>query len=369
MSNIVYIVNSLNLGGTENLVVQMGMAFQNKHTISVICLDEPGLWASKLRKNGIPVHCFWRQPGMDLSMALKIASFCKKYRIDLIHAHQCTPWFYSALSRIIYARPKLVFEEHGRHYPEIHNWKKNLVNKVIIQNLTHKMVAVSKDVGCRLVRYEGASANRITVFYNGVQPPTLINKARREDLRQQLGIKNDDFVIGCVGRLDPIKNFPMLLNSLAAAKKTINNLKCLLVGDGPDRQSLQNQAARLQIESDVIFAGYRKDATDLLQCMDIFILCSFSEGTSMALLEAMASGIPAIVTDVGGNPELITHHHNGWVIPSNDHDKLEKSIIEANKNNKLSATMAKNSKLRFHESFTFDTMLRNYDQLYQELIG
>jgi len=369
MTNIVYIVNSLNLGGTENLVVQMSLAFQGKYNISVICLDEPGIWAEKLRNSGINVHCFWRQPGLDFSMAGKIASFCKDNHIDLIHAHQCTPWFYGALSRIIHHKPKLLFEEHGRHYPEIYSGKKNIVNKLLIQNLTHKIIAVSKDVGSRLVKYEGITPSRINVIYNGVHPPVLIDRKRRAELRQQLGIGPNDFVIGSVGRLDPIKNFPMLLTAVSNARKDIHNLKCVLVGDGPEMEDLQQQARSLKIESEVIFAGYRQDAIDLLQCMNFFVLCSFSEGTSMALLEAMSSGIPAIVTDVGGNPELITHHHNGWVIPSDDHKELKNAIIEAYSNSKLSQEMANNAHRCFASSFSFDGMLANYNQLYLELVG
>jgi L-malate glycosyltransferase len=364
---IAYIVNSLNLGGTENLVVQMSRAFQAEYAVTVICLDEPGLWAQKLRDEGIPVYCFWRQPGIDLAIAGKIARFCKKHTIDLIHAHQCTPWFYAALSRVLYSSPKLLFEEHGRHYPERYSWKKNLINRWFIQNLTTKIVAVSADVRQRLVKYEGITANRIEVIYNGVSSPPPIDKDRRELLRRQLGLKPEDFVIGTVGRLDPIKNIPLLVKALADVHHSNTSIKGLLVGDGPERQQLQKIVVSLNIEEDIVFAGYRKDATDVLQCLDLFVLCSFSEGTSMALLEAMAAGIPAIVTDVGGNPELISNNVNGWVIPTDSPADLIRAIYEALNNKVLTANMVKNGQQRFHNSFTFDSMLQNYGRYYQEL--
>jgi L-malate glycosyltransferase len=364
---IAYIVNSLNLGGTENLVVQMSRAFQAEYAVTVICLDEPGLWAQKLRDEGIPVYCFWRQPGIDLAIAGKIARFCKKHTIDLIHAHQCTPWFYAALSRVLYSSPKLLFEEHGRHYPERYSWKKNLINRWFIQNLTTKIVAVSADVRQRLAKYEGITANRIEVIYNGVSSPPPIDKDRRELLRRQLGLKPEDFVIGTVGRLDPIKNIPLLVKALADVHHSNTSIKGLLVGDGPERQQLQKIVVSLNIEEDIVFAGYRKDATDVLQCLDLFVLCSFSEGTSMALLEAMAAGIPAIVTDVGGNPELISNNVNGWVIPTDSPADLIRAIYEALNNKVLTANMVKNGQQRFHNSFTFDSMLQNYGRYYQEL--
>lgn len=368
MSNILYVVNSLNLGGTENLVVQMSESFRHEHTITVICLDEPGIWAQKLREHGVGVYCLWRQPGLDLRTAVKIAVFCKQHKIDLIHAHQCTAWFYSALSRIFFRKPKLLFEEHGRFYPEVFSWKKIAVNKIIIQNLTHRVVAVSQDVRKRLVAYEGISKDRISVIYNGVRNPSAVSDERRIELRGEFGLEQDDFVVGSVGRLDAIKNIPLLLRAFKEVGKTSKKLKLMLVGDGPEKEALYDLVRKLQIEKDVVFTGYRKDATDLLQCMDMFVLCSFSEGTSMALLEAMAAGVPVAVTDVGGNPELVEQYRNGWVVPSDSEQGLKNSIGECVGKSALRQEMVENSRAIFHNTFTFDCMLDKYRLLYLNII-
>lgn len=369
MSRIIYVVNSLNVGGTENLVAQMSKAFHGEHIVSVICLDEPGRWAGGLRSIGVDVNCLWRQPGLDFRMAAKIAGFCRQQKVDLIHAHQCTAWFYSALSRLFFGRPKLLFEEHGRHYPEILSRKKNVVNKIIIQSLTHRIVAVSQDVKMRLVAYEGISNDRIDVIYNGVRNPSAVSDERRRELRGELGLEPDDFIIGSVGRLDAIKNIPLLLRAFQEAGKTSRKLKLMLVGDGPEKEALSNLVGKLQIEKDVVFTGYRKDATDLLQCMDAFVLCSFSEGTSMALLEAMAAGVPVIVTDVGGNPELVEQYRNGWVVPSGSEERLKTAIRECVGNDALRQEMAEKSRAIFATTFTFDRMIDNYRSLYLKMIG
>lgn len=366
---IAYIVNSLNLGGTEHLVVQMSQAFKKDFDIQVICLDEPGLWANELRKKDIPVYCFWRQPGIDISIAAKIAGFCKQNTIELIHAHQCTPWFYSALSRLFYPAPKLLFEEHGRHYPEKLSRKKNVVNRMVIQWLTSKIVAVSEDVKRRLVTYEGLSRDRINVIYNGTNFPEVLSKERKEALRTSFGVRKDDFLVGTVGRLDPIKNLPMLVKAIAKAREKNKAVKCLLVGDGPEREMLVQMATVLNVHKDIIFAGYRADATDIVQCMNLFVLCSFSEGTSMALLEAMAAGIPAVVTDVGGNPELIRQGENGWVIPSDADIDLVSAIDEACNLPEKREKMAQEATSCFCRRFSFNHMLENYQALYWELIG
>lgn len=366
---IAYIVNSLNLGGTESLVVRMSLAYRNDFDIYVICLDEPGLWADILRGENIPVYCFWRQPGIDISISVKIAQFCRRNRIDLIHAHQCTPWFYGALSRLIHPRPRLLFEEHGRHYPEKLSRKKNIVNWMLIQRLTHRIVAVSNDVAKRLIRYEGISGERIRVVYNGTHPPAALEKETRDSLRSAFGFSENDFVVGAVGRLDPIKNLPMLLKALTKAKEKKREIRGLLIGDGPDLENLRKMAVSLHMQEEIVFAGFRSDATDLLQCMDLFVLCSFSEGTSMALLEAIAAGIPAVVTDVGGNPELISHNENGWVVPSNAENDLASAIQEAFSFPEKRKRMAQQAARSFHENFTFDRMLTRYFDLYHELVS
>lgn len=97
MANIAYVVNNSNLGDTEHLVVQMSEAFHVEHEIVVICLDEPGMWCNQLRNQGIPVHFCRRQPGLDLNTAWRISEICCLYAVDIIHAHQCSAWFYSAL--------------------------------------------------------------------------------------------------------------------------------------------------------------------------------------------------------------------------------------------------------------------------------
>ena len=193
------------------------------------------------------------------------------------------------MSRLRHGAPRLLFQEHGRFYPEIRNRKRILVNRALINRLTHDCVAVSEDVRMRLQRYEGLDAARVRVIYNGAPPPELLSAERRAALRERLGFAPGDFVIGTVGRFDPIKNLPMLVRSLAEVMNRQPGVRGLLVGDGPEFPRIRAMLRELGIESRVCLTGYRDDARLLAQCMDLFVLSSFSEGTSMALLEAMPS--------------------------------------------------------------------------------
>ena len=346
----------------------MSQAFAREFDVSVVCLDEPGLWASELRQRGIPVHCMYRQPGLDIGIALKLARYCRRHQIDIIHAHQCTPWFYAALSRLVYSSPRLLLEEHGRFFPEVMNRKRALFNKTAVRPLTHRFVAVSEDVRNRLVDYEGLLHNQIEVVYNGVAPAPPLDGAERNLLRRSLGIGPDEFLVGTAGRFDPIKNLPMLLKSIAGARKKTTSLRGLLLGDGPIFEQIRELRDRLGLSGHVVMPGHREDARRLIQCMDLFVLSSFSEGTSMALLEAMAAGVPAAVTAVGGNPEVVVGEQTGWVVASDSIKELTGAISDAVSHPQKSLEFGEAGRRRFEEKFTREKMLQSYRMIYTEMM-
>lgn len=366
---ISYVVNSLNPGGTERLVVEMSRAFSQEYSVEVLCLDTPGAWASALRTRGVAVHALWRQPGLDASIPTKLAAHFRRQGTRIIHAHQCTAWFYAALSRLLHPAPRLLLEEHGRFYPEVENRARALVNRVLIRRLTHCFIAVSRDVRDRLQRYEGLDAGQIDVIYNGVPPVTPLAPADRTALRRELGFADSDFVVGTVGRFDSIKNLPMLVASLGAACEQMDSVRGLLVGSGPMFDSIQLQLERTGLSRRIRLTGYRDDARLLAQCFDLFVLSSFSEGTSMALLEAMAAGVATAVTEVGGNPEIVIKGETGWTVPSESMAALTRVLIDAAANPGTRQRLAQAGQRRFENHFSMSRMIDAYRNRYRELLA
>ena len=361
---LVYVVTTLNPGGTEKLVRDMAIEVSRDMDVQVLCLDEPGVWAPMLRARGIAVQCLWRQPGLDLALPGKIAAACKAWQADILHAHQCTPWFYAALSRLLYRRPRLIFEEHGRFYPETDSLLRRLVNRWVIGPLTHHTVAVSQDIAERLVKHEGLRRGGIEVIPNGALPEEPMSPLEREALRQSLGIAPGDCVLGTVGRLDPIKNLPLFLNALAVLRATQPTVRAVLVGDGPERQRVRDTVAALGLQDVVVLTGFREDARRLVQALDVFVLTSFSEGTSMALLEAMSVGVPAVVTAVGGNPEVVVDGLTGWLLPSDDGPALV-AALSASTDAALRTARGLAARARFEADYSFSRMMDRYRKLYQ----
>jgi glycosyltransferase involved in cell wall biosynthesis len=327
-----------------------------------------GEWADELRNAGIPVRELRRQPGLDLYLAWRIAKLLRQVSADIVHAHQTAPWFYSALARLFYRKPELLFEEHGRHFPEPDRRWHRLVNRLFINRLTHVSVAVSRDIRERLVRYEGLQRDRIRIIYNGGRSAPAPDAATIQSLRAEFGFDAGHMVVGFVGRLDPVKNIKLLIGAFAQLKASQANLRCLLVGDGPERDELQAEVAKHELSAEFVFAGYRSDADQLVHCMDMFVLPSLSEGTSMALLEAMSAGVPAVVTNVGGNIELIEDGVSGFVVESDSVAELVGALQELISHPEMASQRAEAARKKFANKFSFDAMISAYDELYRELV-
>ena len=139
----------------------------------------------------------------------------------------------------------------------------------------------------------------------------------------------------------------------------------LIIGDGPERENLEEFASELGLASHVIFTGFREDAAMFYKITDIFLLTSFSEGTAMTLLEAMASGLPCIATDVGGNPEIVMNGETGFIIPSRDEKILAEKIRELLGNDLMRKRMGKAGRKRFEENFTAAGMTSSYEAIYE----
>src|SRR5690554_7746601 len=192
---------------------------------------------------------------------------------------------------------KVVFTEHGRFYPDRYRYKGALINP-LLAILTPAVVAISSATRDALAKYEFMPKSKIQVIYNGIQP-LKADPARINELRSELGIPTHSFVYGTVSRLDPVKNQIMMLESFAHCLKDYPESYLLMVGDGPERQRLEDQAESLGVSEKVIFTGFITEPARHLALMDVFLLSSYMEGTSMRFLEAMSFGIPVVVIDVG----------------------------------------------------------------------
>lgn len=361
--SILHVTFNMGIGGTEQVIRQIiensdGARFRHE----ILCIDgEIGPLGVELQQSGIHIESVKKRPGTDLKLVKAIHRLIAERDIDVLHCHQYAPYFYGQLGAI-FTSAEVVFTEHGRFYPDRHHFKRRFINPVLMM-LTSHITAISASTADAVSKYEYIKRKRIQVIYNGIRDISD-QDANRDQLLGELGLSADDRYIGTISRLEPIKNQSMMLKAFSIAKKDIDNLKLIIIGDGAKRQDLEELASELSIQDDVIFTGFLNNPQRFISIFEIFLLSSFSEGTSMTLLEAMCLSKPCVVTDVGGNPEIVQNGKTGLVTSSDDVVAFSRSILSLLTSERERERQGNAGRKRFVDFFTAGDMVERYHNLY-----
>lgn len=364
---VMHVTYDMRIGGTEMVIKNLIEGNTDANIdMSIYCIEAPlGPWGEELAKSGISITTKERKLGFDTSLIKAIRQHIKENNIDILHCHQYTPWVYGVLAAA-FTKTKVIFTEHGRFYPDSTSWKRKLVNPILL-SFTSKVTAISKATSDALATYEFIPSRKIDVIYNGIKP--LVVKQNEVDaLRTQLGFNETDIILGTIARFDPIKNQLMMINAFADAAKDQDTLYLLLVGDGEMREALLQEVDRLGINDNVIFTGYIAKPANYLALMDVFLLSSLSEGTSMTLLEAMSLGKPCVVTDAGGNAEVVTHNTNGLVTENDNKNAFAAAISQLTQHHEMRENFGKNAIEKFELQFSAQKMNEAFRVQYNYLM-
>lgn len=361
---ILHLTYDMGVGGTEQVITQLvGNLDPTRYENSIACIEgEIGLLGEALQAQGFNFLVFKRQPGFDHNLISQIRAALKRDQYDVIHCHQYTPFVYGVLAAV-FTRTKVVFTEHGRFHPDRYSWKRRLVNP-LLGLCTSSIVAISQATSAALAHYEWFSSKTIKVIYNGMRAGV---KQNSEEQRTALGIASDEVVFGTIARFDSIKNLPMMVNGFREVCRSNPGTKLLLVGDGEERQTLERLVEEYDLRGSVIFAGYQKDTAKFMSVIDIYLLTSYSEGTSMTLLEAMSMGTCSIVTGVGGNVEIVEHGVSGIVVESEDVDDLTQWMTQLANDSTRRSELGREGCRVFTERFSIDKMVEQYSDIYTRI--
>lgn len=352
---VLHVLHSMALGGAEVLVCDFLRATRADIWQAVVCLDAVGPLGEALRAEGVRVDVLGRREGFDPRMVLGLRAFLEAERPDVVCAHQYTPWSYAAMAvATCRERPGLAFIEHGRHHPDRRRPKRVLANRGLFLHLTGRVVAVCGYIKRLLVENEGIPASRIDVVYNGVDPsrfdPATAGDARAR-VRAELGLRPEQPVAVCVARLHPVKDHPTLLRAFAYAVRRVPDAHLLVVGAG-DATQLRALAGELGVAGQVSFTGARRDIPAVYAASDVFAMASLSEGTSVTLLESMLLERPSVVTDVGGNPEIVARDVTGLLSPRGDAEALGANLAALLSDRERAAAMGRRGRARVLDRFT-----------------
>ncbi len=356
-----FVLHVMQVAGAEVLTREIVRRLGNRIVPTLFCLDAVGSIGESMRRDGIDLVCFDRKPGRDWRVSLRMVRAIRKRRLDLLHAHQYSPFFYAALAKALcLGRPKLILTEHGRHFPDLVSPRRRAVNRLVLDHLADAVTACCRFSADGLRKRDGFAGARIEIIENGIDVDRYFPAPRKSEARR---------TILHVARHHPVKDQATLLRGFALVANDLNDVDLVMVGDGPLRDDLEEMARELRLQHRIRFLGIRSDISQLMQQADVFALTSLSEAASLTLLEAMASARPVVVTDVGGNGEIVRHEREGLLIPRGNAAACAAAFRQLFNNPKWACSLGEAGRRRVEEHYRLERSVERYFELYRRVVG
>lgn len=361
---ILHLLLSLETGGMERFVYEHCLALDREEfDVSVCCIDRLEGFTPSLRENGIKVDLLQKnQKRFDWFFPFQLSRYLKKNKIDIIHSHTGS-FFHGSVAGFIARTQGIIYTEHGRD--PVETIPIRVLDK-ISSFFVDRIVTVSKALERHMVQEIKLPQKKILTIINGVNTETYCDASKPEKLLAEFGLQPTNKIVGTIGRLAEIKNHPFLIRAFNKVKHIWPESRLVVVGNGPCEDSLKSLVSDLGLSDSVIFTGNRNDVRDIYNLFDVFVLSSFSEGTSFSLLEAMASGVPPVVTNVGGNPGIVRDSVNGYLVEVDDDQALADKISDIFQHG--GKDLAANARQLVIDRYSLKKNLQQYANIYRSLV-
>lgn len=347
------------LGGIESHSGTLAAVLvKNGHNVIMGCHNEDSVkvGAGQLV---VPARRINVRNSLDIAAVFKIIKIIMQNDIQLVIANGGREYWPAAVAAKLLQK-KVIFVRHQRD--SIRNTTRWLIN-----NHVDRAIAVSGAVRDVMVN-SGVDPEKIEVIYNAIDPEQFNpDKVNRADAREELGIDNDDIVIGTVGKLRHGKGVFEIIHAAHALAGKYPALRLLFVGDGPERQPMERELKRLSMNDRVIFTGLRDDVERMYAAMDIFVLPSYNEGLPTVLIESMAMAKPVIATTIGGMPEVINDGIDGILISPKDQAALAGAIVRYIDDAGFAERAASAGRKKIEERFSVRVMGDNFERVFRNM--
>lgn len=365
---IALLSTSLMRGGAEIQVFLLARTLKRRgHQVQVISMVAPEAFEPELTELGIPLHSLNMRPGAPDPRALwRLAAIVRAWRPEILHSHMIHANLLGRLVRLLVRVPVQISTAHN--IDEGGRWRERAYR--LTDPLATLTTNVSQAAVDRYVQVGAVPAAKIRYVPNGLElTPFTQAPVSRQSLRQALGLAGQ-FVWLAVGRLAVQKDYPTMLRALAATLAGSPETRLLIASEGPLRADLEALSAQLSLTEHVTFLGARNDVPALMQAADAYLMSSAWEGLPMVLLEAAASSLPIVATDVGGNREVVCDGESGWLAPPGDPVALAAAMqrlmaIPETARREMGAAGRRHVQQHFDLEHVVDT----WEALYQELLS
>ncbi len=356
-------ITELQPAGAERCVYELARRLDRERFDVQVSALRGGAVAERLEQAGIGVTVLNARNKLDLSVLPRLAKLLRRERIDLLHTHLFHADFVGRIAAGLVGVRNLVHTVHAAEAcfrPWQYAWARMTANRC------SRIICVSRSVRDHHARKSHLPLWRYEVIYNGIDADVYApNPQRREELRRQWGVGDDEILIAFVGRLDYQKNLPMLLDAFGCLRQSRNDIHLVIAGDGPEAPVLE-EFLRDQSGS-VIWLGRTDDVPGLLSAADIFVHPSRGEGFGLSAAEAMAAGLPVIGTRVPGLTELIEEGVSGALIDSEDIDALTTTINQLADNRNERMRLGAAGQKRIKERFSIEANVTAHERLYENV--
>lgn len=360
-------------GGMKNHLIDLvKRTDKTRFDVTVACPPNSQLWETLYQMNVkvIPIPLVGEiSPAKDYAAISSLIKHLHSTRTMILHAHSSKGALVGRVAAAIARTPVVVFTAHNSiFYEEWPEWKKKLFASVerFLSRFTDRIITVSEALKQELIEREGLQSKQLTTIYNGIDVERFSNKIDLMAVRKSMNIPELGPIIGTIARLAPQKGVSYFLKAASLLKEYQVNF--LVVGDGPLKEELQQEAIELGLQNRVTFAGHREDIPDILATLDVFVLPSVTEGLPLTILEAMAAGKPVVATKVGGIPEAIVQRKTGIIVPPKDPEALAVALAGLLGERERMVRMGIAGQKLVKEKFTIETMVERTVNLYSQLL-
>ncbi len=374
MIRFAFAVSQFGGGGAEKHVVDLANGLVSRGYACQILIFRDYPRCDHALDPRVEPHDLLKRFGNDPRIPWRIKKMLRESGIQVLHSINWSTFLESSIAARLAGG---VVHVHGQRGME-RNWaRKKSGWKETARGIVRRwgarraaaFVAVSDEIRDWLIEGWGADPRRVTVIPNGIAPAPPANPSERERIRHALGLKPEEIAIGTVGRLEPVKQQRLLVEAFGRVAREVPAARLLFVGEGTQRNALEERCRGLGIRDRVEFLGRREDARALLGGFDLFVLPSLSEGSPQSLLEAMGGGLASVATRVGGSAESIDDGKTGLLVDPQDPADLAARLVELSRSPEDRRRLGENAARAVRENWSFDAMVGRYDELYRSLLG
>ena len=372
---VAHVLYRFDTGGLENGVVNLiNRLPADRFRHAVIALTEITEFSHRIQRDDVQLIALNKPPGQGFWMFARVRKLLRDLRPAIVHTRNLAA-LEMALPAAWAGVPVRVHGEHGWDIsdPDGRSRKFRLVRRAY-RPFVHQYIALSRELERYLVDHVSVAPQRVAQLYNGVDA----ERFRPRD-GERMAIAGSPFtspalwLVGTVGRLSPVKDQVMLARAFVRATQLAPQarecMRLVIAGEGPLRAEIEQVLKDGGVHDKAWLAGDRNDVPDIMRGLDAFALPSIAEGISNTLLEAMASALPVVATDVGGNAELLDNGVTGRLVPPRDADTMATALLEDFRQPGLARERGRRARLEVERRFTLDGMVAAYGDLYERLLA